>query len=421
MIRQRSMQRIRGPQRALIVGIRRGRMPRRQMERSLDELARLVETARGTVVGRTSQEIKRTDPSTFIGKGKVEEIGRIVKDVGAELVVIDDELSPVQNRNLESRLGVLVLDRTALILDIFALRAKSREGKLQVELAQLEYLAPRLVGRGLMLSQQVGRIGTRGPGETALEYDRRRIRNRITFLSRNLEHVRSHRRIHRLKREAVPVPLISLVGYTNSGKTTLLNALTGACVFVEDKLFATLDPTVRRLNLPSGREVLIADTVGFIRRLPHELVESFKSTLEEIGHAKLLLHVIDGADEEAHLQVGVVEGVLADLGLTHKPRINIINKCDLLNFSYRGDDDSICISALAGRGIDKLLTRLDEMLRVDFRRTILKLPLNRGDILSNLYKLGYVRRVDYKSSGILIDCELHQKYYSKYGRYAVSG
>ncbi|MBN1282160.1 MAG: GTPase HflX, partial [Proteobacteria bacterium] len=277
----RSFSRRPDPQRVLIVGVRRGGQSKRAMERSLEELARLVDTAGGVVAGATSQEVRRVHPATFLGRGKVEELAGKVAGTGAELVAVDWDLTPVQNRNLEDRIGVMVLDRTAVILDIFARRAQSREGRLQVELAQLKYLAPRLVGRGKVFSQQVGRIGTRGPGETALEYDRRRVRERITMLARSLEGVRSHRALHRARRASVPVPMVSLVGYTNSGKSTLMNALTDAGVFVEDKLFATLDPTVRRMRLPSGREVLLADTVGFIDRLPHELIESFKSTFEE--------------------------------------------------------------------------------------------------------------------------------------------
>lgn len=407
------------PQRAFLVGVRHGRMTRRQMELSLEELARLVTTAGGVVVGLAHQEVKRIDPATFLGSGKVAEIAARAGESEAEIVVVDGELSPVQNRNIEKAVGRFVLDRTAVILDIFALRARSAEGKLQVELAQLEYLAPRLAGRGEHFSQQTGRIGTRGPGETALEVDRRRMRDRITFLRRDLEHVRAHRKIHRLKREAVPVPLVSLVGYTNAGKSTLMNALTGAGVFVEDKLFATLDPTVRRLRLPSGREVLLADTVGFIRRLPHELVESFRSTFEEVAYAHLLMHVIDGSDEEAEAQAAVVEGVLEELKLNHKPRIDVVNKCDLVGACFRGEEGAVRVSALRGAGIPELLARIDGMLRVEFRRAVLRLPLSGGDILSNLYRLGYVAHVQYDGEGILVDCELHQRFFGKYRKYMV--
>jgi GTPase len=405
------------PQRAIIVGVRSNRMSRRKMERSLEELGRLIDTAGGIVIGSAEQEVRRIDPATYIGSGKAEELAGLVVSNEADLVAVDCELSPVQNRNLEEKLGVLVLDRTAVILDIFARRARSSEGKLQVELAQLEYLAPRLVGRGKMLSQQTGRIGTRGPGETALEYDRRRMRERITRLRRNLDHVRDHRELHRKKRAAVPIPLVSLVGYTNSGKSTLMNALTGAQVFVEDKLFATLDPTVRRLKLPSGREVLLADTVGFISRLPHELVESFKSTFEEVEAASVLMHVIDAGDDEAAEHVAVVEGVLAELGLAVKPMLDVVNKCDLDEIFYKGNAKSLRISALTGQGLSEILERLDTMLAVEFRSVTLMLPHDRGDVLSELYRIGRVKSVEYLDDFTRVECELHSKQYGRYRRF----
>jgi len=394
-------------------------MSKKEMALSLEELRRLVDTAGGEVVGEACQEIKRVDPSTFIGKGKVEEIGMLAEGLDADIVIIDDDISPVQNKNLEDRLGLFVLDRTAVILDIFALRAHTKEGKLQVELAQLEYLAPRLVGRGKMFSQQAGHIGTRGPGETALEYDRRRIKEKITKLRRSLEGVKAHRRIHRMKRDSVPIPLVSMVGYTNAGKSTLMNAMTDANVFVEDKLFATLDPTVRKLRLPSGREVLLADTVGFIRRLPHELIESFRSTFEEVAYSHVLLHIIDGSDVESIQHAGIVEDVLAEMNLNHKPRVDVINKTDMDEIYFKGDKDSIKVSALKGSGIRGLLDRLDEVLKLEFRRVLFRFPLDRGDILSSIYRLGYVWRVEYEGDGILVDCELHQKFYGKYRSFEI--
>ncbi len=406
------------PDRVVVVGIQTKRMTRGGMERSLAELERLIDTAGGEVVARAQQIVRRVDPATFVGKGKVAQIAELVRAHEADMVAFDEELSPVQNRNLEEALESFVIDRTAVILDIFARRARTKEGKLQVELAQLEYLAPRLVGRGKSFSQQVGRIGTRGPGETALEYDRRRIRERMTLLRRRLEEVRKQRRIHRMKREAVPIPLVSMVGYTNAGKSTLLNTLTGADAFVEDKLFATLDPTVRRLRLPSGREILMADTVGFIRRLPHQLVEAFRATFEEVAHAHLLLHMVDGSDEEAPAHREVVERVLAELDLSAKPRLDVINKCDRPQ-AFRAEPDAIVLSARTGEGLDRLREQLDEILRLEFHRALLRLPLDRGDILSTLYRLGYVGRVEYDGSGILVDCELHRKYYQKYRAFAV--
>src|SRR3989338_3769552 len=396
-------------ERTFLLGIERTHMSRLQAERSLDEIARLVTTAEGRVVERICYRVREANPATFIGKGKMEEVKELLKKVEAQLIVLDDELSPVQNRNLESEWGIPVLDRTAVILDIFALRAQSREGKLQVELAQLEYLAPRLVGHGKTFSQQVGRIGTRGPGETALELDRRRIRDRATVLRKKIREIQAHRKIHRLRRESVPFPFVSLVGYTNAGKSTLLNAITGSDAFVEDKLFATLDPKVRRLRLPSGREALIADTVGFIRRLPHQLIEAFRATFEEIEQAHLLLHVIDASDPEAEQQIEVVEQVLTELQLSHKPCIQVLNKADG-ELHYRGEEESVSVSALKRQGLDTLLLRLDEVLREDFHRVTLFLPHNRGDVLSQVYRLAYVWKVNHDGEGMWVDCQLHSKF-----------
>lgn len=408
-----------GPQRAVIVGVRHGKITRRQMERSLEELRQLVETAGGEVVGELHQEMHRFDPATFIGSGKAAEVATAAQELDADMVIIDDDLSPVQNRNLEEAIGALVLDRTAIILDIFARRAKSREGKLQVELAQLEYLGPRLVGRGESFSQQTGGIGTRGPGETALEIDRRLIKNRISLLHQELKGLMAHRQANRAKREAAPVPLISIVGYTNAGKSTLMNALTNAGVFVEDKLFATLDPTVRQLKLPSGRTVLLADTVGFIRRLPHQLIESFKSTFEEVAHSQLLLHLIDGSDEEAVAHVEIVARVLRELSLDERPVIEIVNKCDVTPSFYSGSAQTIAISALRGTGIDAMLARLDEILRHEFRHVTLKIPFDHGEILPQIYRTGYVLQVEHEDDGVKVVCELHEKYYQKFREYAV--
>jgi len=401
------------PERVLLVGVKTRQMIMGQMESSLDELSGLVETAGGVVIERAYQDVKSPQPATYIGSGKVEEIARLIPEKSIDLVAVDEDLSPVQNRNLEKTWGVRVVDRTAVILDIFAMRARSREGKMQVELAQCEYLAPRLVGRGLMLSQQTGRIGTRGPGETQLEYDRRRIRDRITRLRRAIEHVRSHRKIHRLKREAVPIPIVAIVGYTNAGKSTLMNALTKAGVFVEDKLFATLDPTVRRLRLPSGREVLLTDTVGFIRRLPHQLVAAFKATFEEIAHADLLIEMIDVAEPDAKQQALVVEKVLMELSINHKPRIVALNKCDKTE-RFFNDANGIAVSALTGDGIESLIDRMDRLLREGFARMKLYLPHTRGDILSTIYRVGHVHRTRHFGKSVVVDCELPEKYVGKF-------
>ena len=404
------------PERVLVIGIKTFKMNSYQMKSSRDELCGLVETAGGSIVHPLAQEVKSPNPATYIGSGKVKEVAKAIEDYGIDLVAIDSELSPVQNRNLEKELGVRVVDRTAVILDIFAMRARTSEGKLQVELAQLEYLAPRLVGRGLMLSQQTGRIGTRGPGETQLEYDRRRVKEHITRLRRAIEQVRLQRKIHRLKREAVPIPMVAIVGYTNAGKSTLMNTLTKAGVFVEDKLFATLDPTVRRLRLPTGREVLIADTVGFIRRLPHQLVAAFKATFEEIAHADLLLELVDASDPDAAHQANVVEKVLFELSLNHKPRIMVLNKWDKAE-KYFCDAQGVPLSAITGEGTVTLLERMDSLLRQGFTRITLSLPHVRGDILSTIYRVGHVHVARHHGKCVVVDCELPEKYASKFKKF----
>ncbi|MFH1874790.1 MAG: GTPase HflX [Pseudomonadota bacterium] len=405
--------------RVLVVGIGRPGLTRQQMMLSLEELVDLVHTAGGQVVGSTYQDLKRIDPATFIGKGKVQDIAALVQETQADLVVLDEEISPIQNRNLEDQLKVYVLDRTAVILDIFAMRARTSEGQLQVELAQLEYLAPRLVGRGKMLSQQTGGIGTRGPGETQLEYDRRRIRDRITHLKRDIERVRGSREIYRAKRQAVPIPLVAIVGYTNAGKSTLMNQLTKANLFVEDKLFATLDPTVRRLRLPSGREILLADTVGFIRRLPHQLVAAFKATFEEISFADLIVEIIDCADPDAPQQRQVVDEVLTEMRLNNKPHLIVLNKTDLPE-KYMSSQEGISISALKAKGLELLIDKIDESLRQCFHRLKLKLPYAEGHILSTIYRIGHVFEAKHEDEYIYVDCELPDKYRQKYRKYQLS-
>jgi GTP-binding protein HflX len=316
--------------RAVLVAVEHGRDALLDAEESLDELERLSETAGATVVGRAVQATRKLSPGTLIGSGKIEEVRLQVKDAAGNMVIFDDELSPAQQRNLEKAIGVRVIDRTQLILDIFAQRATSQAGKLQVELAQLEYLLPRLTRQWSHLSRQAGgMVGNRGPGETQLEVDRRRVRERIAKLKQRLSEVSRTRGLHRAGRHAVPYPIVSLVGYTNSGKSTLMNALTDAGVLVANQLFATLDPTVRVLRLPEGGEALLVDTVGFIHKLPHGFVDAFKSTLEEVQNANLLLHVIDGSDPHAAEQVTVVDQVLGELGAADLPRLTVFNKADL--------------------------------------------------------------------------------------------
>lgn len=335
-------------------------------EDSLEELKLLTTTAGAQVAGWYLPKLFRTSPATFLGRGKVEELKREFQEKEADLVIFDDDLSPTQNRNLEEALGVKVVDRTGLILDIFARRARSSEGKLQVELAQLNYLLPRLVGKGVWLSRLGGGIGTRGPGETKLEMDRRKINERIGRLRKRLLKVRRTRALHRRRRASLS--LASIVGYTNSGKTTLFNRLTRAGGLAEDKLFATLDPLIRGLLLPGGTRVLVADTVGFIRKLPHQLIAAFKATFEEISEADLLVHIVDISHSVAQEQAETVDSVLFDLGLQSKPVLHVLNKIDQLAGSllpswHRELKDCVAVSALTGEGIEELKKRMEFYLK----------------------------------------------------------
>lgn len=406
-------------ERLFLTGVRRKGQTHREFEASLEELLRLVDTAGGEVIYQTYQHIDHPNPKTFIGKGKVEEIGEKIKGNGIDCVAIDDELTPTQNHNLEKAWNVKVLDRTAVILDIFAKRAHTKEGRLQVELAQLQYIQPRLKGMWSHFSQQTGGIGTKGPGETQLEVDRRRVKERIAKLKERLDEVKTHRSLHRQKREAVPLPLFSLVGYTNAGKSTLFNALTKAQVFVEDKLFATLDPTVRKIRLPSGRHVLLADTVGFIRKLPHTLVEAFQATFEEVSYADCLIHVVDTSDIDVFKQIETVEKVLEELNLNHKPGIMVFNKLDK-GLPHLNGHRGIPISALSGEGLEGLLNEMDQILRLSLRRAHFFLPHHRGDILTTLYSLGHVLEVKHRGTGIDVICEIEPKFVQRYQEYLMN-
>lgn len=403
-------------ERVWLTGIRRGGQTVHDFEASTLELTRLIDTAGGEIVGQTSQHIDAPTPRTFIGKGKVEEILHSVQKCGIDTVAIDDELTPTQNANLERAWNVKVLDRTAVILDIFAKRAHTKEGRLQVELAQLEYIQPRLKGMWAHFSQQTGGIGTRGPGETQLEVDRRRVRERITRLKKRLEEVKTHRMIQRQKREAVPLPVFSIVGYTNAGKSTLFNALTKAEVFVEDKLFATLDPTVRRLKLPSGRHILLTDTVGFIRKLPHTLIEAFKATFEEVAFSDGLIHVVDVSDAEVFQHMQTVEEVLLELNLNHKPFLTVFNKIDRGPARLNGCK-GIGVSALTGEGLAALIEAIEGLLRASLKRVQFFLPHGKGEILPQLYTLGHVLSVQHQSGGIAVDCEIAQKFVNRFQPY----
>jgi GTP-binding protein HflX len=353
-------------------------------EESLAEFRELVASAGGEIAAEIMQRRPRPDPATLVGAGKVEEIAAVAASTGADLVLFDHDLTPTQLRNLDAALPCRVLDRTQLILDIFARHARTREGQLQVELAQLEYMLPRLTGRGKSMSQLGGGIGTRGPGETQLETDRRRIQKRIDHLKLNVESVRTVRRQQRQRREAVPVPTVALVGYTNAGKSTLFNRLSGAHVLSSPRMFATLDPKLRAIELPSRRKILLSDTVGFIRNLPHTLVTSFRATLEEVEQAEVLLHVRDAASTYGEEQRAQVERVLGELEVLDKPRIEVLNKIDLLPDSERpGSSGEVLVSALSGEGIGALLEAIDRALQSDpVMQAELRVPQQEGAVLA---------------------------------------
>ena len=390
----------RAAERAIIVAAELPRMLL-PVEESLAELSRLAETAGLVVVGHAVQALRRIHPATFVGQGKVEALREQVAATGADVVIFDDPLTPAQQRNLEKPLACKVIDRSALILDIFAQRARSLEGKLQVELAQLQYLLPRLTRQWTHLSRLGGGVGTRGPGETQLEVDRRRVRERIAQLRQRLRGVERTRRLHRAERASVPFPTVALVGYTNAGKSTLMNALTQAGVLVEDRLFATLDPTVRRLRLPEGQTVLLTDTVGFIHKLPHQLVEAFKSTLEEVRTADLLVHVIDVAAPSWPEHVRVVERVLDEIGAGDRPRVGALNKADLAPAAAPGAD-GVRISARTGAGLPALLRAIEQRLSAGLERVRCDLPQARGDLLAWLRRSGRIVEEYYRDGRVTV-------------------
>jgi GTP-binding protein HflX len=399
-----------GVERAVLVGVYQGSKDRGLEIESLQELAELVRSAGAEVVDQFIQDKERLSPAYLLGKGKLEEVRNFVLAYQADFVVFDLDLTPAQSRNLESFLEAKVLDRSELILDIFAQRARSREGKLQVELAQLEYLLPRLSGKGLALSRLAGGIGTRGPGETKLETDRRLIRRRISKIRRELQKLEKRRELHRNKRKGIPILTVSLVGYTNAGKSTLFNRITQESSYADNRMFATLDPLVRRVVLPSGQEILVADTVGFIRKLPHSLVAAFHATLEETGEADLILHVIDVSQPNFPALRQVVYEVLEDIGFGDRSVLEAYNKTDLLGKLPRIDSGQrFChVSARTGEGLPRLLGELESLLNQSYQPVHLTIPFDRCELVSQLRERARVQSEEYREDGVHLIAYLSQ-------------
>jgi GTPase len=395
-------------ERAVLVGI-----DRHGDQAVLNELAALAETAGAEVVARLVQTRDAPDPATFVGRGKLQELHGLVHAAEAGLVVFDQELTPGQLRKVEERLGVKVVDRTALILDIFALHARSREGKLQVELAQLSYLLPRLRGWGEAMSRLGGGIGTRGPGETKMEVDRQHIRRRIARVRGELKQVATSREVKRAGRTRSGIPQIAIGGYTNAGKSTMMNALTEAGVLVADQLFATLDPTVRRLTLPGGRAVTLSDTVGFVSKLPHDLVEAFRSTLEEVARASLVLHVADASAPDVEAQVSAVREVLGEIGAGGVPEVLALNKADVLSEVDRARVErrfprGVLVSALTGEGVEALLERIQETLPSPPIEVRLLVPYDRQDVVARLHREAEILRSEAGETGTEVEARLRE-------------
>ena len=400
--------------RAILIGADTGEY---DAESSMDELSELAKTAGAEELARVLQKREAYEPATVIGEGKLAEVKELCGSLGAELLIFDCELTASQIRNVEDETDVRVIDRSMLILDIFAGRAVSREGKLQVELAQLKYRLPRLMGIGASLSRLGGGIGTRGPGETQLETDRRHIRRRIDKLSAELKELEERRGYARDRRKKDSVQVGAIVGYTNAGKSTLLNLLTGADVLAEDKLFATLDPTSRAIELPDGRSLLLVDTVGLIRRLPHHLVEAFKSTLEEAACADIIIHVCDVSDPEAAEKADVTLKTLADLGAAEIPVVTVLNKCDLLTENIPEDDSTVKISAKKAQGIDRLLQVVAANLPETAKRMKLLLPYDKAGFTAKLRENGKVFTEEYTETGVLVDALVDQMLIKQMSQY----
>ena len=405
--------------RAILIGADTGEY---DAESSMDELSELAKTAGAEELARVLQKREAYEPATVIGEGKLAEVKELCGSLGAELLIFDCELTASQIRNVEDETDVRVIDRTMLILDIFAGRAVSREGKLQVELAQLKYRLPRLMGIGASLSRLGGGIGTRGPGETQLETDRRHIRRRIDKLSAELKELEERRGYARDRRKKDSVQVGAIVGYTNAGKSTLLNLLTGADVLAEDKLFATLDPTSRAIELPDGRSLLLVDTVGLIRRLPHHLVEAFKATLEELAYADLLLHVVDVSDEDWQVQAETVDKVIAQLGAQDIPRLMVYNKadkCDPDVIPFFRPDEGVKISAKTGEGVDALLAAIEKALGKGKHRVRLCIPYSDGAVLDMLHREAQIESTDYAAEGTVVEAVVDDKTCGRVSAYII--
>ncbi|MCI0411416.1 GTPase HflX [bacterium] len=414
-------------EKAVAVGIYTRRSGKWKEEQSLEELSTLAVTAGADVKKMYLQEKPRMDPAYYCGKGKLEEIKEFCDGHDIDVVLFDDPLSPAQMRNIEKLLDRKVLDRTQLILDIFAQRAKTSEGKLQVELAQIDYLLPRLTGKGMMLSRLGGGIGTRGPGETKLEFDRRRLRERRTRLLKQLEHVKQIRQLQRSSRSEIPLPIVALIGYTNAGKTTLFNRLTGSKGLASPILFATLDPAMKSIRAANKQLILISDTVGFIQKIPHELIAAFRATLEEVIQAHVLLHVIDASNPNVDEQIEAVSQTIRELGVDHKPVLHVLNKIDLLENdasmlqSFRNRlGEVVAISAETGEGLEELVEAIANTLKAFWQRVQLSIPLQEQSLIAQLHHQGKVYGKNYTDGHVELDVEVPKKLAEKLRHYAHS-